>query len=373
MPAPVAASWRSENVDFRGYAKYLQTALVQSQDDVLTDSLVHNRLNLRAYLPRSFTLGVEARNRLFYGDSVRRIPGYGDLVTEQDGVLDLEILWVDGDALVLNTVFDRLWLDWSGSAGQARIGRQRINWGMNPVWNPNDVFNAFDYLDFDYEERPGSDAVRLEWFTGEVSSIDLAWKWAADRDDDVAAARFRTNRRGYDLQALAGRFRQDWTVGAGWAGNVRDAGLKGEVTGFFPSSDAPDTASTVVSLTSTLEYSFRGGWTGLASYLLNSGGTTEPGPVAELLLWKPDAKSLLPARHTVFAGGYRQFTPRVYLMLSGFYSFGVNWLVFFPTFTYSIETNWDLDLVGQLFWAESESGAFGNEGNACFLRLKWSF
>ena len=37
---------------------------------------------------------------------------------------------------------------------------------MNLVWNPNDLFNAFSFVDFDYEERPGSDALRIQKYTG---------------------------------------------------------------------------------------------------------------------------------------------------------------------------------------------------------------
>ena len=44
-----------------------------------------------------------------------------------------------------------------------RIGRQRINWGTTTIWNPNDIFNAYNFLDFDYEERPGMDGGKFQY------------------------------------------------------------------------------------------------------------------------------------------------------------------------------------------------------------------
>ena len=54
------------------------------------------------------------------------------------------------------------------------LGRQRINWGVNLAFNPNDLFNAYSLIDFDYQERPGSDAIRFQYFTNELSSFETA-------------------------------------------------------------------------------------------------------------------------------------------------------------------------------------------------------
>jgi hypothetical protein len=70
------------------------------------------------------------------------------------------------------------YLDYTAGKWQFRVGRQRINWGVNLVWNPNDVFNSFSYFDFDYEERPGSDAVRVQYYTGTTSSASWFTKQA---------------------------------------------------------------------------------------------------------------------------------------------------------------------------------------------------
>jgi hypothetical protein len=361
-----------DNLTAKGYLKYMQTNTFTNADTIITDNLLHNRVNTRWYLPKNFTLGAEFRNRVFYGDVVRLLPDYGTRITSYDGVLPLEILWVNTPSLVINTIIDRLWLDYSTEKVELRVGRQRINWGLNTVWNPNDLFNALDYLDFDYEERPGSDALRGQLFMGEMSVLDVAYKWAEDSENDVFAARYKFNTNTYDIQVLAGKYQQDFAAGLGWAGNIGQAGFKGEGTWFVPLSDSPDTIQ-VLSFSTTLEYGFKNGWSGMISYLLNTGGTNEGGNLLEFSQFTTTAKSLLPNKHTVFLNGMKQLSPVFAVNLGGFYSFGVNWLIFFPTVTYSIKENWDIDFVGQLFWGEDQNGAFSTQGNALFLRLKWSF
>ncbi len=368
-----AQSSMSDRITVRGYLKFMQTNLIESADSILTDNLVHNRLSIRARLGKGFSAGVEARNRVFYGEIVKSIPGYGDLITSYDGVLDLEWLWVNTSDLVINTIVDRAWLNYGGDLFEARIGRQRINWGYNPVWNPNDLFNAFDYLDFDYEERPGSDAVHGEYYLGDMSSIDVAYKWAAQSQNNVGAVRLQLNRWEYDMQFIIGRYQQDWAIGTGWAGVLGTAGFKGEATLFIPSSDAPEKAETTLSLTSSIEYGFKNGWNVLGSYLLNTGGATDGGSLVSFLTFTPGAKNLMPNKHTVLVGAYRQFSPLFVANMSVMYAFQVNTTILLPTISYSVRQNWDLDLIGQLYWGDGDSGSFENLGNGLYLRLRWSF
>ncbi len=90
---------------------------------------------------------------------------------------------------------------------QVTLGRQRINWGQTFVWNPNDIFNAYSYFDFDYIERPGSDAVRLQYFPSSSSVAEFAVK-VDDENDITAAGLYRFNKWGYDIQFLAGLCQQ---------------------------------------------------------------------------------------------------------------------------------------------------------------------
>lgn len=369
-----------DNIRFGGYLKYMQTNVIQNTDTILTDNLIHNRLNLQIKLPQHLKFGTGVRIRAFYGEITKvgilagNLTGdsYADQLKGYDGVLNLERTWVSGNSLVVNSIMDRLWLDYSKKNVEVRLGRQRVNWGLNTVWNPNDLFNALNYLDFDYEERPGSDAIRAQYFIGDMSSIDVAYKWAEDPENNVAAVKYKFNTHTYDIQFIAGKYQQDLAIGTGWAGNIKTAGFKGEGTYFIP-YDSISTATGVLSFSTTLEYGFKKGWTGMVSYLLNSGGTDASQNALALNTFTPNAKAMMPNKHTIFVNFMKPISPVVSANIGGFYGFGVNWLIFFPTITYSIKTNWDIDLVGQLFWGDNSQSKFVNQSNGLFLRLKWSY
>ena len=369
-----------DNIRFSGYLKYMQTNVIQNTDTILTDNLIHNRLNLKIKLPKHLTFNTGVRIRAFYGEVTKtgiaagNLTGnnYSDQLKNYDGILNLERTWVNGNSLIINSIMDRLWLNYSKGNWEARIGRQRINWGLNTVWNPNDLFNALDYLDFDYEERPGSDAARVQYFIGDMSSIDVAYKFAKDRKNDVGAIKYKFNTHTYDIQLLAGKYKQDLAAGLGWAGNIKKAGFKGEGTYFVPYDSIGD-VSGALSFSTTIEYGFKNGWNTMASYLLNTNGTDQPLSPLKLTAFTPEAKALMPNKHTAFVNFSKSFSPVFTLNVGGFYGFGVNWLIFFPTATYSIKQNWDIDLVGQIFWGNDAKGSFKNQTNAVFLRLKWSY
>ena len=369
-----------DNIQFGGYVKYMQTNVIQNVDTILTDNLIHNRLNLKVRLPAHFTFSAGARIRAFYGEVTKTgiIAGnlnnnpYDNQLKAYDGVLNLEHTWVSGNSLIINSIIDRLYLNYSKGNFEFRAGRQRINWGLNTVWNPNDLFNTLNYLDFDYEERPGADAVRAQYFLGDMSAIDIAYKWAENPEDNVAAIKYKFNTHTYDIQLLAGKYQKDLAVGLGWAGNLNQAGFKGEGTYFVPYKGIGDSTG-VFSFSTTLEYGFKNGWNSMVSYLLNTGGTSQPQSALELNSFAPNAKTMMPNQHTVFLNFNKAFSPVFSANLGGFYGFGVNWLIFFPTVTYSVKENWDIDLVAQLFWGENGQGNITNQGNGVFARLKWSF
>ena len=50
----------------------------------------------------------------------------------------------------------------------------------------------------------------------------------------------------------------------------------------------------------------------------------------------------------------------------------INGVFMNPTLNYSIAENWDMNIIGQLLFADN-STKFSNLSNAIFLRLRWSF
>ena len=186
-----------------GYVSTMQSAIFDSlSGPFIIDNLIHNRLNFKAYVNSRITFATELRNRLFIGDMVRSGPTYAEMTADDPGWIDMSWNILNQPSFFLNTTIDRLWADFNYGKVQARIGRQRINWGQTLVWNPNDIFNAYSFFEFDYIERPGSDAIRIQYYPTFSSAVDLAIK--ADYDNRVtAAALYRFNKWGYDIQFLS--------------------------------------------------------------------------------------------------------------------------------------------------------------------------
>ncbi len=158
-------------ITLNGYVTTMQSSTFDSlSGPFLNENLIHNRLNFKAYVNDKITFAAEFRNRLFTGDMVRYGRPYTGLIGDDDGVIDMSWNIIEEQSFLLNTTVDRLWFDLHYSKFQVTLGRQRINWGQTFVWNPNDIFNAYSYFDFDYIERPGSDAVRFQFFPSFIFS-----------------------------------------------------------------------------------------------------------------------------------------------------------------------------------------------------------
>ena len=206
------------SISFSGYLTTMQSVMFDSlSGPFLNENLLHNRLNFKGYLGNTITFSAELRNRLFTGDLVRLGKYYTEMIGADDGLVDMSWNVIEKQSFLFNTTVDRLWIDLHSGDFQVTAGRQRINWGQTFVWNPNDIFNAYSFFDFDYVEKPGSDAVRLQYFPSSSSAAELAVK--VDGDTNVTAAGlFRFNKWGYDIQFLAGLLMgKILVIGTGWS------------------------------------------------------------------------------------------------------------------------------------------------------------
>ena len=361
-----------------GYVKQLQTIYLTDLDNVILDNLIHHRLNFQWYINDNFNFKADMRNRIFYGNQVQLVNQlqpmrFADQINDANNdVLDLSAIVLDRDAIVMHTMIDRLYLDYAKNNWEVRLGRQRINWGINLAWNPNDIFNTYSFFDFDYEERPGSDALKIQYNTGYASNVQLAIKAFTEVEDIVAAGFWQTNKWNTDFQFLGGVFHEDIVIGGGWAGSLKSAGFKGEVTAFMPYDNLGD--SVEVAATLGLDYLFSNSTYLYAGFLFSSTGETS-GDILNTFGTNAvqNAKNLYPYKYSLLTQVMYPFTPIFSGGLSFIYSPSEDNAMFMnPTFTLSIKENWDLDFVGQLF--------FMNDGTdytmplaATFVRVKWSY
>jgi hypothetical protein len=226
----------------------MQSFMFQSLNDNWTiDNLIHNRLNFKwNNKSDNFKAALELRNRLIIGESASTIPGYAKMIDTDNGFVKLSDNLLNGNSYVLNSKIDRAYIDYTKDKFQVTIGRQRINWGQCFTWNPNDLFNAYSFFDFDYVEKPGSDAIRLQYYTSNTSTLEFAIK--EDNNHNVTSAfLYRFDKWNYDIQFLGGILNeQDYVIGTGWSGNIKGASFRGEISYFQPKHNFADTTGILV-------------------------------------------------------------------------------------------------------------------------------
>ena len=362
-------------------------------DTLWYDNLTHNRLNFAYYPNDEFSVFVEMRNRLFLGSNVNKIPDYDDIVNNNNDIFTLSFNAIDTDNAILNIMFDRLFVQWVKNDWEVKLGRQRINWGVNLAWNPNDWFNAYSFYDFDYEERPGSDAVRVTYYTGVASSIEVASKLAYRVDDYVAAGMYKINKGNYDIQFLGGLAQGDVSLGAGWAGSLGMAGFKGEMTYFIP---VIETAANTIYIPDgngnnvkygeryssmylgsiTVDYSFKNSLYLNGAVMYNTNGSYDAnlfGSAVGQQIGRFTVRDLSPFPWSTFVQATYQFSPLLFGGGALMYYPGTNNFFINPMLAYSIIQNLDVDVVGQLFFGNNQNGSYDAVSKSVFLRLKWSF
>lgn len=230
-----------------GYTSWLHMSMFDNpSDNWVNSSMLHNRLNFKLYPGSKTIVALELRNRFVTGGMIDLDPGYAASLASDQGWIDMSWNLASGNSYVLNTVIDRAYIDFTAGRFQIRAGRQRINWSQALVWNPNDIFNTYSFFDFDYVERPGSDALRLTLSTGPSSAAEAVVKVNSE-GRLTAAALYRFSLLNTDMQFLAGETDQElFTAGMGWSGNAGSLSVRGEATLFTPFGDSAEEKSTVI-------------------------------------------------------------------------------------------------------------------------------
>ncbi len=363
---------KEKNWSLQGYTKSLQSLFNISipgiGDQTISDNFLHNRLNFNWYPSDNWTFKAGLRTRFFFGEFTRLQPDFkASLNDAGNDVLNLTILNI-GDKNILHSYLDRAYFQYNKDNLEIRFGRQRINWGINTVWNPNDLFNAFTFTDFDYEERPGSDALRVQYYIGYAGSIEFAIKAFDNTDEITAATLYKFNKWNYDFQVLAGWSQKDIVLGGGWAGSIKDWGFKGEFSWFNSTIEEIDNNFVA---TISADYSFENSLYWANGILYNKSGTSTNS--ANIFNFELSARNLYPYKWSVFTSVGYPITPLFNMNLALIYSpIEGHPLFLTPTFTYSLGQNLDVDFVSQIILQDT-SERYGSDIQAFFLRVKWSY
>ncbi len=360
---------QEQKIALSGYLKLLNIVAIPARGAPwVFDNFIHHRLNFRWYLSEHLTIKVEARTRFFFGESNQVNPQFAIQVNTSLDYLVLGGEVVRGNSFLLNSFIDRAYLDWYLGRWQIIVGKQRINWSKSYVWNPNDVFNAYSFFDFDYEERRGTDAVLIKYNTGSSSSLEVASNVEATIDLVTIAAKYNLHRAGYDFQLLSGKYQTDVMAGVGWAGQIKGAGFKGEVSYFHPYKF--DTIPRTLVADVAADYYFSSTLNVRLEAIYNS--NPEKPPSDSFFLAPVTAKQLTFNHYSVFAAVGYDITPLVTMSINGIWSVDDPSFFVNPTVNVNLSGNTEFLLAAQLFGGSSLS-PFGNLSSYVFARLKWSY
>ena len=365
---------KESKMTLSGHVQNLNTVMMQNvSSEWHSMGSLDNRLNFKYYPHPNWTFTASARNQLTFGQLVyENHPYYADLLVSDDGYLNLTKSWSRDSSYVLYTNLDRANLEFSKGKFNVRVGRQRINWGINLVWNPNDIFNTFNFYDFDYVERPGCDAVRVQYYSGATSSFEGGFKMDAD-NKITSAIMYKFNRWNYDFQMMGGVMEDDIVLGGGWSGSIKDAGFSGEGSWFRDRNNFADTTGVFI-FSASANYTFKNSLFVHGSFLYNSAGTTGNAGwgSALIILGNLSPKTLTLARYSLFAQASIPITPLIKADLSSIINPNDGSFFIGPSFDFSLSDNITLLFMSQLF-SGNPGTEFGDIGQLYYLRLKWSF
>ena len=374
-----------EKITFSGYVKDLGTMLTDKHfDDPLYDQLLHNRLELGIYPIDKLSFTIEGRNRLQFGDRIKQFSdlglGYGRFMDAQDGLVDLSKTWVEKEYWVLHSEIDRLYTTYESGDWKFRLGRQRINWGKNLVWNPNDLFNTYSYYDFDYAKRPGADALRIQYFRNYSSSFELAFNPDETLDQSIGALYYSFHEWEYDFQVFSGYFQEELVNGFGWSGYIGGASFRGEMSYYTPTFiDEEEDGYLLASVSG--EYTFRNSLRVHLEGLYN--GNNDNISILQLMNSSGlRANNLSLFEYGVFGQLNYPVHPLLNVSAGSIYYPEQSLALIMPSMSYSVADNWELYLLAQLFTGDIENlipeerralASRADQFNLLGLRLQWSF
>lgn len=369
-----------KKVTLDGYLNDMQSVYHMEQSGWLWENQLHNRLNLNIYPAGWLKISIQARSRLVQGSTYSTFPGYADMVGRDPGWLDLTFS-ADGSynndlGYIITSKIDRAYAEFTFGDWVATVGRQRINWGQTFAWNPNDIFNSYSYFDVDYPERPGSDAIRVQYYTGIASNIELVAK-ADSAGKITGAGYFRFNTMGYDFQLLGGVLSgSDLVLGAGWSGNIVNSSFRGEMSYFRDLDNFADTSGHLL-ISAGIDHTFSNSlW--LRSEILYSGFARdrEIYNFMQILGSDMDVKQIGFTEWSVFTSLSYPITPLINASLAGIWF--PSWKGYYigPSIDFSLSNNISASLISQVFSAElaDPAGQVSRQNTwVGYARIKWSF
>ena len=189
------------------------------------------------------------------------------------------------------------------------------------------------------------------------------------RGRNILAGMYKFNKLGYDFQIIGADYFDDIVVGGGWAGNILKAGFKGE-TSYFINNNTDN----ALSLSTSIDYSFKSGYYLLGSYLYNSQGRNSPGLLNLINITDNvlSPRNLMPSKNSYLLQLSKPISPPLNASITIMYGAGINLLYLSPSISYDVSSRIDLNLIAQIFYLENNQ-KLANLIRGLYIQLKYSF
>jgi hypothetical protein len=376
------------------WMKYTDFFTGETIDSSAWQVLLHNRLNFSFYPTENITIGLQIRNQLIGGEFVRAAQ-FENGFTKENYFLPLTFYQTLGDQYLLSISIDRLFLKYTYNNLEITAGRQRINWGQTFVWNPNDIFNSYNFFDFDYPERPGADALRIQYYTSYSSSIDLAAK-VDSAGKITGGGLFRFTKWNTEFQLLAGYFShsnklvisdtlramewedQDIVGGLGFSGAIQNLSIRSELSYFYSLREDENVDNQFLA-SITFDYTFSNQTALLFEFFYNSNVQLTGTSFLSFYAGTQNVKTLTFTKYNFFGQVTYPVIPILNATLASMYFTDDNLAGYFlgPNMDLSLGDNLTLSAYFQFFSYKIKSSFTHNDkwsnSNFAFLRLKWNF
>ncbi len=326
-----------------------------------------NRLRLEFDLKPTETILIKS---IYYNEAViGTLLEKGEFVAAKnvrdDALFDFSKNVADRDDLFWRHSLYRLYLFYSKREFNLTVGRQRVAWGQARIWNPTDLFNPISPLKIEGDQRPGVDAVSIDYSLGPLSGLNIVYTPGDEGSKSSTGARVRTNIRGYDLSMMLGEFREDKVMGFDFAGNIGDGGLRGEGV-FTDQKEGKDFTRFVISG----DYSFPDNLYLLLEYLYNGGNLGKDIPIFSLTEFTGEIVTR--NRNFLAAGIGDDLTPLIRFNLYAIYDIDEESLFFNPDIRYNIFSNLDWVIGARIFSGNVDS-EYGSLSNTYYTSIEWYF
>ena len=339
-------------------------SLINSDFNILTfnknywfDNQIQFRYNAKIYYGNYFKSVIGIRNRFIRGFQWEK-----NLFNFRNQNINLpNTISSSKEKFAILNQIDRIYFEFDKNNLNISLGKQRINWGIQNFWNSHDLFNQLNIFDFDYIERPGNDAIRIQYYLNNFNSFEYVI------NEEIKAFLLKLNYFKYDYQFLYAENTDEDIFGLGWSGQIFKLGFKGEFS-LFKTKLSTENNLLVGSI--FLDYIFKNNLYLNFGCLYNSGYSELNS--FNLFNLNVSAKSPMPFKYNFSYQINKSVSDLTQIGFFIIHDHKLNFIFISPQLTYSISNKIDLMIISQNIWLKVFNKS-ENITKSVFTRIQYNF